>query len=44
LEVVVFGDVHDAHICVSEYVLIKWLVRKTDLNEGPTVHGEIIIK
>jgi hypothetical protein len=44
LEVAVLGDVHDAHVCISEYVFIEWLVRKTDLNEGPTVHGEIIIK
>jgi hypothetical protein len=44
MEVIVFGDVHDADVCISEYVLIEWIVRKTDLNEGATVHGEIIIK
>jgi hypothetical protein len=34
-----FSDVR-----VSKHVLIEWLVRKTNLNEGLTVHGEIFIK
>jgi hypothetical protein len=28
----------EANVRVSKHVLIEWLVRKANLNEGPTVH------